>query len=360
MHAFFAHREGMEVIHIERSATPDGASVRNFGLIWVSGRAPGAELTFALRARELWQEVGSLIPETGFRGNGSLTLARNESERATLLRAAELPDAHLRQFDFLKPDEARKLEPSLGPDIAGALRCKRDATVEPNLVLEALRRYLIKSPRYSWRPLTDITEFYSENSGAIVITALGERISSDFLLLSPGSDHDGVCATFLKDAPLRRVRLQMAETENLGVVLKHSLADIDSLRYYPAFANCDLSNLPEQSEIAAKYHMQLLVAQRKNGGLTIGDTHEYEEPFEQRLREEPYDHLRLILHSVFGRELKLARKWDGVYSQVTDSRIYFRKEVTSRIHIVTGMGGRGNTISPAVAEETISLWRRAS
>ncbi len=48
MHALFALRSNASVVHLDRDEVPNGASVRNFGLCWVSGRAPGAELALAL------------------------------------------------------------------------------------------------------------------------------------------------------------------------------------------------------------------------------------------------------------------------------------------------------------------------
>ena len=53
MHALLAVEAGHEVVHIERDSQPVSASIRNFGLVWVSGRAAGAELAMALRARQL-------------------------------------------------------------------------------------------------------------------------------------------------------------------------------------------------------------------------------------------------------------------------------------------------------------------
>ena len=44
MHAWFARRHGAEVVHLERDVAPRKASVRNFGLVWVSGPAAGAEV----------------------------------------------------------------------------------------------------------------------------------------------------------------------------------------------------------------------------------------------------------------------------------------------------------------------------
>src|ERR1700754_3085742 len=76
LHAWQALSRGHEVVQIEREAEARGASLRNFGQIWVSGRAGGEELDTALRARELWEEIGARVPGLGFRANGSLTPRR--------------------------------------------------------------------------------------------------------------------------------------------------------------------------------------------------------------------------------------------------------------------------------------------
>jgi glycine/D-amino acid oxidase-like deaminating enzyme len=47
MHAIMARRAGFDVLHLERDAEARGASVRNFGLIWMSGRRAGPELAAA-------------------------------------------------------------------------------------------------------------------------------------------------------------------------------------------------------------------------------------------------------------------------------------------------------------------------
>ncbi len=46
-HAFELCRVGYSVQHLEAEVAPQGASVRNFGLLWVSGRRNGAELDAA-------------------------------------------------------------------------------------------------------------------------------------------------------------------------------------------------------------------------------------------------------------------------------------------------------------------------
>ena len=87
MHAVSAVERGFDVVQIEREADVRGASLRNFGLVWVSGRAAGAELDLALKARARWEEVAERHPGTGFRANGSVTVARSDAELALMAAA---------------------------------------------------------------------------------------------------------------------------------------------------------------------------------------------------------------------------------------------------------------------------------
>src|SRR5215470_15077354 len=91
-HALLGLRRGYEVVHLERELDARGASIRNFGLVWVSGRPPGAELAFALRSRALWEELAADVPALGFRANGSLTIVREEPELRVLEQVVERAD----------------------------------------------------------------------------------------------------------------------------------------------------------------------------------------------------------------------------------------------------------------------------
>ncbi len=62
MHAVQARSRGLSVVQLDGDAGARGATVRNFGLIWVSGRAPGPELALAQRARTLWEELSGQVP----------------------------------------------------------------------------------------------------------------------------------------------------------------------------------------------------------------------------------------------------------------------------------------------------------
>ncbi|MFC7819464.1 TIGR03364 family FAD-dependent oxidoreductase [Streptomyces sp. NPDC057367] len=355
MHAWHAVNRGHEVVQIERETEARGASLRNFGQIWVSGRAGGEELETALRARELWEEIGARVPALGFRPNGSLTPVRGDLEHAVAEAAVARPDAAARGYKLLTPDEARAINPALRGDFDAALYCERDAAVEPRTAQLALRAELRTSPRYTFLPGREVRDVVGDNA---VRDDHGDTHTGDVVVLATGAWLGGLVRELAgPDLPVRRVRLQMMQTDPLGEPLTTSVADADSFRYYPAYASPALDELnarQPQPATAAEHAMQLLMVQRADGGLTIGDTHEYEHPFAFDTVEDPYDHLTGVVESLLGRPLpKIRRRWAGVYAQCTDkSRVVHRQRVRDRVWLVTGPGGRGMTCSPATAETT--------
>ena len=353
-HAYEALKSGHQVIQLERDDVARSASVRNFGLVWVSGRKSGAELNTAVRARQLWDEIHGAIPELIFRPNGSLTLAINKEEVAVMEECLRKEDASLRQWQILDRDETQKINPALRGNYLASLWCPLDATVEPGSVLHSMREHLLRNDNYIWRNNVEVVDVRSDGSKAVVIARNGEIFEGDVAIVCPGADHTSLFKDQLDTAPIRRVRLQMMSTAPLDEVLTTSIADGDSMRYYPGYEVPALENLPPQHPIASSNHMQLLMVQRADGSLTIGDTHEYAEPFEFKLDEDPYTYLHDVASNLLGKKLPpIAHRWDGIYSQVTDGGICDRRAIAQNIISVTGPGGRGNTLAPAIAEETI-------
>ena len=351
MHALAARDRGLQVVHLEREAGPRGASVRNFGLVWVSGRAAGPELALAQRARDLWADIAQRVPAVGFRARGSLTLARTEPEFAVCERAARSAQAAERGFELLDAEGVRKANPALRGDLLGGLLCHRDGSVEPAQVLGAIRAHLSSGPGYTYLPGRQAVELRD----AGVRDHTGAWHTGDLVVVTPGAALTAIAGRHLCSAAIRRCRLQMMQTAPLGEELTTAVADADSLRYYPAYRDAGLEELPAQRPIAAEHRMQLLMVQRADGGLTIGDTHAYDEPFDFALDEAPYEHLRDVVQALLGRTLPpVVRRWAGVYCETTDGALYHRSTVRPGVIAVTAPGGRGMTCSPAIAEETFA------
>jgi FAD dependent oxidoreductase TIGR03364 len=350
-HALVALARGANVVHLERDATPHGATVRNFGLIWVSGRAAGPELALALRARALWEEIAAFVPDVGFRANGSLTLINAEDELLVAQRALARPDADTRGFELLSHDEVLSRNPALKGTFEVGLFCGRDAAVESRVALGALRRWMTATGRYEYvadRELVGVNDYEA-------IDHRGERHRADHVWLCVGATLSGFCAELFENEPLHRVRLNMAETEPFESTLTTSIANGDSFRYYPNFRDDATELLREQESFAQHYATQLLCQQRLHGGLTMGDTHEADEPGAFETADKPMEIIVEAARLLIGDHLPpIERRWSGVYHQVDPlgSDIYYRKDVAAGVTVVTGAGGRGMTLSPAIAEES--------
>jgi FAD dependent oxidoreductase TIGR03364 len=354
-HALEAVQRGHHVTQLEREVEARGATVRNFGLVWVSGRAEH-ELEAALRARELWEQISTRVPGIGFRPAGSLTLLRTPREVAVAEEVAARPAAARRGFELLEPDQVRALNPALRGKFLAGLHCSRDAAVESRQALPAIRAYLAKTGRYEFVPGSEARSV----DGRVVRDDRGRRYEGDLVLVCPGAAHGGLSREIAGDLPVRRVRLQMMQTEPLDEPLTTAIADGDSFRYYPGFAGTALDELRDnepQDAVAGEHRMQLLCVQRLHGGLTIGDTHEYDEPFAFDVHEAPYAYLAALVEEFLGRPLPPVRqRWAGVYSQCVDRDLLVsRTAAGDGVWVVTGPGGRGMTLAPAIAEQTAEL-----
>ena len=357
-HALEAVRRGHDVVQLEREKEARGATVRNFGLVWVSGRADH-EIDATLRSRELWEQIGGTA-EIGFRPTGSMTLLRTDAEVAVAEEVAARSDAGVRGFAVLDPAEVAAINPALRGKFLAGLHCTRDAAVESRIALPAMRRLMDRSGRYTFHAGTEARSVTTKPNGATVRDDQGRTFDADIVLLCPGAHLSGLTRELAGELPIRRVRLQMMQTAPLGESLTTAIADGDSFRYYPGYQGSTLDTLQAsqpQDATADEHRMQLLCVQRLHGGLTIGDTHEYDEPFAFDVDEAPYAYLTGLVEELLGRKLPpVVRRWAGVYSQCLDrTELVHRKRVDNSIWVVAGPGGRGMTLGPLLGEQTADL-----
>ncbi len=98
--------------------------------------------------------------------------------------------------------------------------------------------------------------------------------------------------------------------------------------------------------------MQLLLVQRAAGGLTIGDTHVYDEPFDFAVEEHLYDELRARAESVLGWPTAPGRAALGrcLHRASTDDRLYYRAQPRAR--------GRGRDRAGRAGHDPVAGHRR--
>lgn len=346
LHAWEARRRGFEVVHLESDGEPRSATVRNLGMIWVTGRAPGPEMDLVLRARAMWEEIAAEVPGVGFRPVGALTALYDDAEVRVAEQAIDR-DRGAHAYQVLDREEARELNPSLRGTFAKALYSPKDAVIEPRTVLPAMR-HALAGPGYQWLPNTTAVAF-GPNS---VRDQNGVTHSGDLVLLCVGSSTTGVAAEALANQPLQRVRLQMLETEPLDQPLTTLVSDSLSLHYYPVYNVPALQHVP-QDPFVKSHGIKLMVSQRADGGLTVGDTHHFDEPFDFASAEACYDFIIRRFERLFGVPIpSIRRRWSGTYGQRSDRELFLRRTIAPGVMLATGVGGRGMGTAPAIATDT--------
>ena len=349
--ALAAVDRGHSVVQLERDAEPRAASVRNFGLVWICGRAAGRELELALAGRAAWERVARRAEGVGFRACGALVVARHPAELALLEAACSAPGAAERGFRLVGPDAARSLEPALGGELLGGLHSPLDAVVEPTAVLPALRALAAASGRYrflSGRAVVDV-------DAARAVDHLGEAHPGDLVLVACGRAVELGDPEGLDGARTDVVRLQMLEVDAGTRSPSLALAGGGSLRWYSAFALPERDALPEPDAVTARYRLQLLTATRASGRLTVGDTHTEDTPGVFGLEAEPEEHLLRTLGAWLGGDPgRVVRRWSGTYLRRVDGADpYLRARRADGAFTVTATGGHGMTGAHAIAAETL-------
>jgi glycine oxidase len=147
--AWRARELGMAVTVLERERTGTGTSRVAAGML-----APVAEVEFGeagrgvlelgLRSAELWPQFARALQaaagvDVGFMRTGTLVLARDEDEARELERQIAFRDSLGLTTRRLRASEAREREPALAPSLRLALAAPEDHSVDPRLVLDALR-----------------------------------------------------------------------------------------------------------------------------------------------------------------------------------------------------------------------------
>ena len=203
-HALEARRRGMSVVLLERDSHAVGASVRNFGHLFVGSQPDGPVFDLALRSRQRWLEL-AVEADLPLVQQGTLLLARAEDELAVLETATANA---ARESRMLTTDEALVLVPLPGGEIVGALHSQLDLRVNPRLAVARLAA-LLESDRGAtllWSSRVHAVEpgvVHAGETGGLTVRAPA-------IVVCPGPDYADLAPDLqpgLED--LTRCRLQM-------------------------------------------------------------------------------------------------------------------------------------------------------
>lgn len=307
-HAWHAVRAGLRVVVVERDECAVGASVRNFGHVCTTAQA-GEVLDLAVVAREEWLRLGA---EAGLPilEHGTVVVARTEAQARVLAEfEAERGDA----VRPLTPQGAADLLGFTPPGIVTAAHLPADLRVDPTTASAMFAAHLERlGVEFRWR--TSVLDLQP----GVVRTTRG-TIRTARTVLAVGHDVDRFFPDVADEHRLVRCRLRMMEVDApSGAVLPAVLTGSSMLRYdglaqQPSAADVR-AELAAESPALLEQGVNLMLTQRPNGRLVIGDTHHYgvtEDPFE----DEASDALVLgEMERLLGSPLTVRRRWRGVYA----------------------------------------------
>lgn len=352
-HALAAARLGKSVVVLDRDAHANGASIRNFGFITVTGQQAGECWQRAMRSRDVWLEVADAA--------GIAVLQRG------LLAVARRPEARAVLEQFTATDmgaECRLLEPAeIGDhgeglrtaDFAGALYSPHEIRVESREAIPKLAAFLAE--RHGVTFLRD-TVVHSAERGRLE-TSRGS-IAAGAVIICPGDDFRTLHPERIARYGLTRCKLHMMRLapENFDARLPPVMSDLGMVRYLgyaeqPAAAALRERLLAEQGE-HLRHGVHLIVVRSADGSLVVGDSHHYAatpDPFAPTGVDE------LILDeygAVFaGPRPRLVEHWTGTYASSSD-RLALVDAPADGLRIVIITSGTGASTSFAIAEEVIA------
>lgn len=355
-HALAATRFGLRTVVIDRDARANGASIRNFGFVTVTGQERGATWRRARRSRDIWAEVagpaGIAIEQRG------LAMIARRPEAEAVLRAF-LETEMGEDCVWLARDELEARVGFAAPGAArGALFSGRDLRVESRTAVPALANWLAESAGVVFRRGIAV---HAVGTGRLETSA--GAVHAEAIIVCPGDDLTTLFPDILASRQTTRCKLQMLRLASLGPRLPATImSDLSLVRYLGYAALPEAAALRALLEAEQPDHLvngvHLIVAQGADGGLIVGDSHHYAatpDPFASDAVD------RLILDefaSVIGRPPRVLERWTGTYASGPAHGIV--ETPTKGVRLVVVTSGTGASTGFALAEEVIGELAGAS
>jgi glycine oxidase len=196
--AWRARRRGMSVTLLERGECGQATSRIAAGMLAPVmevdfGEAGRRVLELGLRSVKLWPSFAAELTQAGgidveLISAGALFLARGEDEARELERQFALRESLGLRVQRLRASEARELEPALAPTVRLAFAAPEDQSVDPRVVLAALRA-ACESEGVRVREHASVSQLELDGAGRRVSGVRledGERVPAGALVLAAG------------------------------------------------------------------------------------------------------------------------------------------------------------------------------
>jgi FAD dependent oxidoreductase TIGR03364 len=346
-----AVRQGLRVVVIDRDAQANGASVRNFGFITVSGQCRASMWSRAQRTREVWIELSAAAGIPIVHAGLWVTVRRPES-------VAVLEDFMTTEMAvgcrLLTPAEARRRCPHLkAPDLLAVLESTSELRLESVQAIPRLAAWLQEARGVTFMRGTAVCGIELPQIRTSRGTLTAERVA-----VCPGDDFNTLYGEYLAGFRMTRCKLQMLRLADPGFRLPAAFMSDLGLARYLGFSELGAAaalrtRLAVEQPQHLKHGVHLIVVQSADGSLIVGDSHEY------AATPDPFSHEQVdaLMLEEFRAALGIEppptlHRWTGTYASAADRQVLIgAPEPGARIAIVTS--GAGASTAFAIGEELV-------
>ena len=344
--------QGLRVVVLDRDARSNGASVRNFGFVSVTGQERGTAWTRARRTREVWVDVAGQA--------GIAITQRGMWMMARRVEAVAVLEAFVRTE---MGEECRLLSRA-----AAGTRCSELAGANVQAVLESAIDLRVESreavPKIAaWLAARYGVVFMRETAVLSVEPPRLETsrgvVDAGAAVVCPGDDLATLFPNQIAKYNVTRCKLQMLRLADPGFRLPGVLmSDLGLLRYAGYSALPEATPLRERLAAEQREYLRhgihLIAVQSSDGTLVVGDSHHYA-PTPDFFADERVDQLILEeFAAATGRAPGAVReRWTGTYPSCTE-RSMFIDAPARNVRIVMITSGSGASTGFAIGEEVVA------
>jgi sarcosine oxidase subunit beta len=336
---------GHDVALVERGEIASEASGVNAGAIGSLGWGNLPDLQAYLTAgsleifRRLQLDEGYDIE---FRQSGAVQAIHTEEQYALAAERARRQRARGFCVEVLTPREARSLEPSLNPALAGVLRVPLRAQADP---VKATRAFAAAAERAGARVLAlcEVRAIRAQGDGYSVETSR-DVASAAVLVLAAGAWCAPLGAMLGLRIPIVPVRGQMWATTPLPPRVFHTISSVESTLYWDGHPAPDASTPPElthHGDVRVTRH--LYGRQTREGEIIFGGDRQllgYAKTTDPSGIAVNRGHAAEVLP--FLRELPVSRTWAGLMPFSLDGKpLIGRLPHRPNLYIVGGLASSG-------------------
>lgn len=355
-HAWMAARKGLKVVVIEKDPFCQGASVRNFGFVTVTGQRAGDTWNRARASRDLWLEIAQAA-NIDVCHQGLLVVGQRQSAGHVLesFKASEMGE----DCELLSASEVARRYPEVrAQGIWGGLYSPHELRVESRVAIQQITRWLKETYDVCFVFEQELLEI----SLPLLRTAKTE-IFADRLILATGTELSGIALPYIQDLAVSLTQLQMLRIQpRVGFKLQAAVMSDLSLVRYAGYTGLGahsalLREIQAEHRQSLEAGIHLIAVQSLDGSLVVGDSHHPAEitgPFAQ----ESVDQLILShLEETLNLDAySVTERWTGRYPVMPGNQDALILTPTPDMRVVSIVSGTGASTAFGIAQEVMNHW----